>query len=84
MKRAPTKKTVTIIHEDRLTLTGEDLLNLLHQAGVIVPLYNHAEVTFTVPSGGDWSGDDIAIDDEHPIVVTWTNTDRQESEISRG
>jgi hypothetical protein len=30
-----------------------------------------ADITFTVPSGGDWSGQAVDLDDGHVIHVSW-------------
>lgn len=32
---------------------------------------DNAKIKFTVPSGGDYSGMEIDVDAENPIVVTW-------------
>lgn len=61
----------------RLTieLSREDLLEFLETKGLKPPQLVNASVYFQVPSGGDWSGMDIDIDKDHPVTVTWTETE---------
>lgn len=52
------------------------LLEMLRQQGMTIP--DSAVVHFTVPRGGDYSGEDVDISDANPVWVRWTET--QESE----
>ena len=63
-----TKKTECIQHT-RTTLTGKDILRLVHHR---VKVNKDTKVLFTVPSGGDYSGMtlDLVEDKELVIVVT--------------
>jgi hypothetical protein len=64
----------------RIDLTGQEIIRLLAQnSNTSLPVRRacyaalvsseNATVTFTVPSGGDWSGMDVAVDTDHPITV---------------
>lgn len=66
MKIITTETTSTKKH---ITLRRSDILELLQLAGIEVP--NHADFTILVPSGGDWSGMDLDLD-ENNIHVDWT------------
>lgn len=75
MKRVPivTTKRCSVTHT--ISLTGETILALLKRDGVPVP--DGAEVTFTVPSGGDYSGDDVHVNDDSPVTVCWETVERK-------
>ena len=63
----------TTITKRKISLNGKDIIELLNDPpldGVIVPV--NASVTFEVPGGGNWSGTDLDIDDDYPVVVEWT------------
>ena len=62
-------ETETVSIKKHLTLRRSDILELLQRAGIEVP--SHADFTVLVPSGGDWSGMDLDLD-EHNINVDWT------------
>jgi hypothetical protein len=61
------RATETIRHTT-LTLTGQDIIDLLDRAGLLEP-NNHIRVQFSVPSGGDYSGMTLEIDKSTPITV---------------
>lgn len=52
-----------------IKLTGQQIIELLRKAGHDVP-YN-AEVSFLVPSGGDYSGMTVDIGLCDPVTVKW-------------
>lgn len=54
----------------KITLTRKDFFHLFEQIGITLP--NNTQITFTVPSGGDYSGEVLDICDNHPIKVNWT------------
>lgn len=58
-----TKSTSTI------TLSRDDIIVMLIDRGIDVA--HHARVEFRVPIGGDWSGTNVEVDTENPIIVTW-------------
>lgn len=53
----------------KIHLGRKEIINLLRLSGVVVS--DRAGVCFTVPSGGDWSGMEVDISEEHPITVSW-------------
>lgn len=55
-----TRRSVTTVSG---TVTAEELRTALE-------LPRDAVILFQVPTGGDYSGDRLAID-EHPLIVTW-------------
>lgn len=50
-------------------LTAEDIISQLRARGIEVPLYSTVKVYFTVPGGGDWSGENVDIDKDNPITI---------------
>lgn len=52
-------------------LTRELLLSMLREH-VDLNVPDEAQVTVRIPGGGDWSNENLAIDGELPIVVSWT------------
>lgn len=60
-------------------LTGKEIIFLLRQElkarGVSNGLPDDAEVEFSVPSGSDYSGCILDIDELNPIIVRWMETD---------
>lgn len=76
MRRMIDIQRSTVVETTRrfdVRINGDQLRELLKSAGVLVP--PGAEITFTVPGGGDWSNMSIDIDDEHPITVSWKTTE---------
>lgn len=65
-------KTSTIITRT-IKLSGQDIVDLLIARDPALR-DRHTEVTFTVPTGADHSGDDIEIDEENPVIVTFITT----------
>lgn len=67
----PTVRTrSTTITEQVYNLTGADIVGLLIERGDLLESQRGAEVTFTVPGGGDWSNSTIDVDADNPVVVT--------------
>jgi hypothetical protein len=71
MKKYKRKETV---EHTRIVLTGNDIIRLLKQAG-IVKILKDTKVIFNVPTGGDYSGVALEIDKECPIVVSGKSYD---------
>ena len=59
--------------EITISLSGEDIANLLSEAGII-PEGVQAEVNFNVPGGGDWSNTKVLVSESDPITVGYTVT----------
>lgn len=72
------KTTTTCKTTKTFSLTGGDILELLVQAGEIDSV-DTATVLFSVPSGGDYSGMSIEIDDFAPVMV-WVETEETHNE----
>lgn len=67
-------KTTTLV-TNRLVLTSADIIDAfdrdrLHPGAIP----KDAEVTITVPRGGDSAGDDLHIDDCGGVVITWLSS----------
>jgi hypothetical protein len=65
-------KTTQIRKREEYTFSGKDILELLSKAGIHYE--GDARVVFTVPSGGDYSGDTLEIDESDPIRVIIEST----------
>lgn len=63
-------RQATTVTTNTIKITGKGLLTLLRAAD-IAAIPDNATVEFVVPSGADWSGMDVDIDNEHPIIVSW-------------
>jgi hypothetical protein len=66
------KSTSHTITRTELQLSREDIINLLRKAGYTAPA--SANVTFTVPRGGDYSGTTVDVDSDHPVTIVWQST----------
>jgi hypothetical protein len=66
------KSTMTVKKTQKTTqtfrLSGDDILELLVEAGEI-DAAQASSVRFAVPSGGDYSGMELEIDDNAPVLV---------------
>lgn len=70
MKNIKIKTTTTVKKQAEMTLTGDDILKLLHEAGYLdAHETGVGAVTFDVPGGGDWSNCTMNIDEETPIKI---------------
>ena len=52
-----------------IKINRDSILGFLRDHGVNAP--DNCSVTFTVPSGADWSSTAVDVDDEYPITVSW-------------
>lgn len=67
---------ITTTRANKIVLDGRELVEILRHAGYTqVPI--NAQVTFTVPGGGDWSNTNIDIDRQCPILVEWTTVEER-------
>jgi hypothetical protein len=55
-----------------VTLSGKDIIDMLHERGTDYSPGPDATVKFKVASGGNCSNTDIYFLDEGRVVVTWT------------
>lgn len=53
-----------------ISLTGQDIINLLFAKAGEMLKFDESSVKFHVPGGGDYSNMDLDITEEDPIVVT--------------
>lgn len=60
----------TVSTKKHITIRRSDLIELLALEGISVP--DHAEITFHIPGGSDWSNMDLDLDDYTVINVDWT------------
>lgn len=70
-----TKKTETIQHI-RITLTGRDIMQMCAASGR-VKITKGTRVFINIPTGGDYSGVQLDIDKECPIIVTSKSYDKK-------
>jgi hypothetical protein len=71
-----TKTVITERHEIRLT--DLDIRLLLLDRGITVPA-GASNITVLVPGGGDWSNEELNIDQDCPVIISWTEQSTQES-----
>ena len=69
-----TSKTVTITERHEVRLDGQRIYDMLQGAGYLLSTASDFKVYFSVPGGGDWSNQDIEIDKDCPVIVTWKVT----------
>jgi hypothetical protein len=66
------KRTTNIREKVSIKLTGENIIDLLKEAGEIdMSQDNIGSVSFTVPTGGDWSGMKVDIDNENTVNINY-------------
>jgi 5-enolpyruvylshikimate-3-phosphate synthase len=63
------KVRTTTTRQHELTLTRQMIISMLRSSSVKIA--DDAQVTFHVPGGGDWSNQDINIDEFRTLTVTW-------------
>jgi len=68
---------VTTRTEYAVTISGVEILDMLRERGMKIPPM--AQVTFDVPSGGDYSGMTIDINVDNPVTVSWKTTEESKS-----
>lgn len=70
------EQLVTEIEHDvpyEIKLVRGNILNMLRDAGVVLPPGNSGVIVeFIVPGGGNWSHMGVDIDKDNPIRVRWT------------
>jgi hypothetical protein len=71
-----THRSVKTTH--KLLLDDIDVIRLLKDCGVIPEQTKEITVKIHVPGGGDWSNEDLFLDNE-PLIVEWTETEETES-----
>jgi len=54
-----------------VTLSGKDIIDMLHEMGTNYAPGANATVEFEVPSGGDYSGMSVDFLSEERVTVTW-------------
>jgi len=54
-----------------VTLSGKDIIDMLHEMGTSYTPGANATVEFEVPSGGDYSGMSVDFLSEERVTVTW-------------
>lgn len=64
--------TQTVVTTTCFSLTGKDIIDLLRARGHTVP--DDANVSFTIPGGGDWSNTELQISAEYPVEVSFSST----------
>ena len=64
-------KTEQIKSRVTLSLTADDVVNLLIEKGYLKDSHGNEKVVFHVPGGGDWSHMDVDIDQDNPICVSY-------------
>lgn len=65
---------ITRTEKYEMRLSGAMLLALLRKDQDIPP---GATVRFLVPGGGDYSGEFVDVDNDSPILVTWSVTETE-------
>lgn len=72
---ADVKLCVTETRFYECTLQKEELLRIFNDANALAHrLPADAEVTITVPSGGDYSGDTLQLDEAGGLTISWRET----------
>ena len=67
------KTRAKITKDFRIEIDGEAFVKALQRTGLEIPL--GAAIFVQVPGGGDWSNTSLDIDEDCPIIVTWTTTE---------
>lgn len=76
--KADIKAQTCVTRRFEIQLTREDIITAVKQEmkasgnSQMLNIPDSAEVEFYVPGGADWSNTSIEIDDENPVIVTWT------------
>ena len=71
-----THKTKETVQYTRTTLTGRDIMRML-KASNRLKITRETRVFVNIPTGGDYSGMQLDIDNECPIVVTSKSYDNR-------
>jgi len=70
------KVTTHTVKTKSLGLTKADLLRALDNSGITIP--PTASVFIRVPSGGDWSGMDLELNEQRTVNVQWVESSTEE------
>lgn len=71
-----TNKKTECVQHTRTTLTGRDIMRMLSASNKL-KITKDTRVFINVPTGGDFSGVQLDIDNECPIVVTSKSYDNE-------
>ena len=63
-----------IIDDCVLTLNGAELLDVIRGTFSFSVIPKDAKIVCRIPSGGDYSSMELGIDNDAPIIITWTET----------
>lgn len=69
-----TNQTVTI--DSQIELTGKDIVEILSSKGFLPKLTKDYRVYINVPTGGDYSGMELEIDEMTPLIITYTEANK--------
>lgn len=74
--KAQVKTRTRVTRNCEIRLNRRDILEAVRQElkaqGNAQAIPDNAEIEFFVPGGADWSNISIDIDDENPVVISWT------------
>jgi hypothetical protein len=75
------KATTTVQRTEkfRIELTGRDITQMLSKHPRFSGIPDHANISFHVPGGGDWSNMSVEIDDVNPIYIEWQTETTEQS-----
>jgi hypothetical protein len=80
MKKVNQTKTVaqTIVSTYRLELDRDGILELLRETlGAGLPNDSSVDIWIQVPGGGDWSGENLDLSTDNPLVIQWQQKEEQ-------
>lgn len=70
-------KTITTRRQIRLEIHRAHIIQMVKELGYgLIP--KDARIFVDVPGGGDWSNMELNIDDDRPVVVTWSEVTMEE------
>jgi hypothetical protein len=73
------KRHVRVSKETTLTMRREDVVQAIQRVFPEVP--DGAQITVVVPSGGDYSGDSLDLEECGGLTVYWQDSEGREEEI---
>ena len=77
-----TTKTIECVKYTRTTLTGRDIMRMLAASGKL-KITKETRVFINIPTGGDYSGMQLDIDNECPIIVTSKSYDNDHPRVKK-